>query len=158
MANFASVANLLEGIINSQLTFARHNQGVWEWYNALQRIMSANRFTGTPRVYGPTTVTAETEIEAGAVRLFGVLLDNAMSGEDAFLAIANLTAANWTAGTSDPKGYLYVPRSTCLGYLYSDGLALDTAFTIEDILGTEAGIEAGTGSTSGVTVVAVYTE
>jgi hypothetical protein len=158
MANFASVANRLEGILNQELTASRSNQGNWEWYNALSRIMSANRFSGTPRVYGPTLVTAETEVESGAVILFGVLLDNAMSGEDAYLAIANLTAANWTAGTDNSKGYLYVPRSSQLGYVFSNGLVLDTAFTVEDILGTEAGIEAGTGSTSGVTAVLVYTE
>lgn len=158
MANVASIANRLEGIINQEMSSARSNQGSWEWYNALVRVMSANRFSGTPRVYGPALITAETEIESGAVRLFGLLIDNAMSGEDAFVAVANLTAANWTAGTSNPLGYFYVPRATTLGYVLPDGLAFSTAFTVEDILGTEAGIEGGTGSTSGVTVVAVYTE
>ena len=158
MANFAAIANRLEGIINQEMNATRSNQGSWEWYNALARIMSSNRFSGTPRVYGPTLITAETGIETGAVRLFGLLLDNAMSGEDAYIAVANLATGDWTAGTDNAKGYFYIPRSTTLGYVLADGLALDTAFTIEDILGTEAGIEAGTGSTSGVTVVAVYTE
>ena len=158
MANFASVSNVLEGILQNQLAAARSNQGNWEWFNALQRIVSANRFSGTVRVDGPTLITAEREVEAGAVRLFGVLLDNAMAAEDAYLSLANLTAANWTAGTNNALGYLYVPRATQLGYVFTNGLVFDTAFTVEDILGTEVGLEAGTGSTSGITAVLVYTE
>ena len=158
MANYASVVNRVEGIINNELASARSNQGTWEWHNALQRIVSQNRFSGTPRVYGPTLITAETEVEAGAVSLFGVLVDNAGASENVYLAVANLTAANWTAGTSNAVMYLWAPAATITPYVFANGIALDTAFTIEDILGTEAGLEAGTGSAAGVTVVAVYTE
>lgn len=158
MANYAAVYNRVEGIISNEISSTRGNQGAWEWHNALQRIVSQNRFTDTVRVYGPTAITAETEVEGNAVRLFGVLIDNAMAAEDAYLAVANLTAANWTAGTSNAITYLWAPRASIMPYVFPNGIVLDTAFTIEDILGTEVGLEAGTGSTSGVTVVAVYTE
>ena len=158
MANFQQISPLLEGIIGSQLSSTRGHQGVWEWFNALSRTMSASRLTGTARVYGPTAVTAETEIDSGAVRLFGVLIDNSMAAEDVYLSLANLTAANWTAGTSNSQGYLWAPRAAITVYVFPEGLVFSTAFTVEDILGTEVGLEAGTGSTSGVTVLAVYTE
>jgi hypothetical protein len=158
MANYASIINRVEGIINNEISSSRGNQGAWEWHNALQRIVSQNRFTGTARVYGPTAISAETEIESNAVRLFGILVDNSMAAEDGYVAVANLTAANWTAGTSNAVAYLWAPRNAVTTYVFPGGLVLDTAFTVEDILGTEAGLEAGTGTTSGLTVVAVYTE
>jgi hypothetical protein len=42
-------------------------------------------------------------------------------------------------------------------YVFCNGHVLGTGLTVEDILGTEAGLEAGTGSTSGITVLLVYT-
>lgn len=158
MANFASVSNRLEGIVNNEFNSSRGNQGAWEWYNALQRIVSANRFTGTVRVVGPKLITAEDEIESNAVRIFGIAIDNAMAAEDAYLAVTNLTAANWTAGTNNATMYLWAPRNSMQFYVFPSGIVHDTAFTVEDILGTEAGLEGGTGSTSGVTYTAVYTE
>ena len=158
MANFASVGNILEGIINSQLSATRINQGVWEWYNALQRIVSANKDAGTVRVVGPKLITAEDAIETGAVTLYGVLVDNAMAAEDGYLAVVNLTTANWTAGTDNAQNYLWAPRAAMTTYVFPGGITMDTAFTVEDILGTEVGLEAGTGTTSGLTYLVVYTE
>lgn len=158
MANFASIATTLEGIINTQLSLTRSDQGVWEWFNSLQKVMSSNRFSGTPRVVGPALISAETAIETGAVVLFGVLVDNSMAAEDGYLAIVNLTTANWTAGTDNALAYLWSPRNTQQYYVFPKGITMDTAFTIEDILGTEVGLEAGTGTTSGLTHIVVYTE
>ena len=82
MANFATIATTLEGAISNELTLARTNQGIWEWYNALQRIVSANRFTGTVRMDGPVLLTAtDRDVETGAVELFGLLVDNSMAAE-----------------------------------------------------------------------------
>lgn len=160
MANFASVANVLEGIINNQLTFARHNQGIWEWYNALSRIMSANRFSGTPRVVSSAVIggtgAADVDIEAGAVRLFGVLADNSMAAEDAYVLLYN--TATVTEGTTDTLGALWVARATIGTYVFCDGIAFDTAFTASGSIGTEAGLEAGTLNTTAMTAVFVYTE
>ncbi len=157
MANFANIANVIEGIINNQLSATRTNQGTWEWYNALQRIMSANRFTGTPRVDGPVAVTGtDRDVEAGAVRLFGILVDNAMAAEDGYVAIYNTNTV--TEGSTNAVAYLWAPRAAITCYVFPNGITLDTAFTVSDILGTEAGLEAGTATTSGLTILSVYTE
>lgn len=157
MANFEQQKNLIEGVINTQLNSTRQTQGAWEWFNALYRIVSAQRFGGAVKVYGPALVTAATVVEASAgASLFGVLLDNAMAAEDAYLAVADDAA--FVAGTDNAKDYLFVPRASQRYYVLAEPETFATALSIEDILGTEAGLEAGTGSTSGITVMLVYTK
>ena len=157
MANFASIATTLEGALANELTLARTNQGIWEWYNALQRIMSANRFTGTPRMDGPVLLTAtDRDIETGAVVIFGFLIDNSMAAEDLYLLVYNVNAV--TEGTTDATGLLFAPRNAITTYVMPNGLTHDTAFTISAALGTTVGQEAGTAPTTFPTVISVYTE
>ena len=156
MANFANIANYLEGLLTSQLNQARQTQAVWEWYNALFRIVSQNRFTQTPRVYGPTQLAAGTNIiETNAVTVFGVLIDNGQAAEDALVALYNAAA---TPGTTDPLGILWAPRAAMTCYVFANGQVHSSRLEIASMLGTEAGIEAGTASTTQPTVVVVYSE
>jgi len=156
MANFALIGTLLEGILSSQLNAARHVQDVWEWYNALYRIMSQNRFAGTATVFGPKQLAAGTNVvETVPVSLFGVLIDNSQAAEDAFLAIANAAA---TPGTTDTQGYFYAPRAAMSCYVIAGPRVQTTKLEVFSVLGTEAGLEAGTASTTQPTVVLVYTK
>ncbi len=162
MANFAAVQNTLEGIINNQLTAARQTQGVWEWYNALQRITSQNRYTGSIRVVGPKATldagTAE-DVETSAITLFGLLVDNSNSGEDVWLVGYDIAAASVTVGTSLTKIVLWVPRASIVPVVYADGFPLGTAFSVHALTGTQAALEGSTGVTgTNPTFVAVYSE
>jgi hypothetical protein len=160
MANFAAVANTLEGIINSQINSSRSNQGVWEWYNALQRIVSSNAFTGTVRVVGPrVAVTGSNTIESNAVTLFGVLIDNGGT-ENVFTEISDVAV---TGGNDDTLGpYLYTPTVVMNTYLFPSGLSFANGLFYDTVLATSVGLEAGTEiSTANLLLhksVFVYTE
>lgn len=142
MAQFTNVERVLEGIINNQLALARTNQGVWEWFNALKRIMSANRFTATPRVVGPTvSVTGSNTVESNAVTLFGVLIDNAGT-ENAFTEVSNVAV---TGGNDDTLGpILYTPTAIMNTYLFPNGLSFADGLFYDVILATNTALEAGT--------------
>ena len=157
MANFASIATTLEGLLNTALNLARSNQGVWEWYNGLSRIMSANRFSGTPRIWGPrATVAGSNTIESNAATLFGVLVDNSMTAEDLFFTTSDVAVAG---GNDDWLGTpFFCPRNTITTYLVCNGGTFATGLFVEAELGTSVGIEAGTAVTTEPTVVVVYTE
>jgi hypothetical protein len=162
MANFANIANRLEGIINNEMPAARSHQGLWEWYNALARIMSANRFTGTPRVVGPKTspdAGTATDVETNAVKLFGMLIDNSNSAEDVWLLGYDLATGDVTVGTSLTKIVVWVPRATIVPVLYPNGFDLTVSFSYHANTGTQAALEGTTGVTgTNPDVVFVYTE
>lgn len=157
MANFANVANYLESAIATQLNATRQTQDVWEWYNALQRLMSQNRFTGTPTVYGPVGSTATTgaPISTAASSLFGCIIDNSQSAEDVLYGLYNTSSV--TGGTTNTLGILWAARSTMACYVMSYPIAFSSKIYGLSMLGTEAGIEAGTDSTTQPTVLFVYT-
>jgi hypothetical protein len=142
MANFASVGTYLESLISSQLSATLTTQGAWEWYNALFRVMSANRFTGTPRVVGPlVAVTGSNTIETNAVRLFGVLIQNGGT-ENSYTEASNVAV---TGGNDDTLGpMLYCPSATTTEYLFTDGLAFSAGLFFDVILATNTALEAGT--------------
>ena len=142
MANFASIATTLEGLLNNQLNLARSSQGAWEWYNALQRIMSANRFTQTPRIVGPrVAVTGSNTLESNAVTLFGVLIDNGGT-ENAYTEASNVAV---TGGNDDTLGpMLYTPSATMNMYLFPNGLSFSAGLFYDVVLATNVGLEAGT--------------
>ena len=163
MANFANIANQLEGAINTQLTLARTTQGVWEWYNALQKVMSSNRFVGTPVVYGPVTVGdtdyANIETAAASRLVFGILVDNSNAAEAVWVTVADLTAANATPGTDLFNIAVWVPSATMQMVVFADGLSFTTALSWYAGTGTAAGLEGGTGITgTNPTGILVYTE
>ncbi len=156
MANFALIANYLEGNLATQLATARQTQGVWEWYNALFRIMSANRVTGTPTVFGPKQLSAGTNVvETVAATVFGILIDNSQAAEDCQVQLSNVAA---TPGTTDIFGSYYGLRGTMRGYVFSDGLPFSSRLEVFSTLGTNAGLEAGTASTTQPTITLVYTK
>lgn len=157
MANFASIQNRLEGIINQELNATRHNQGAcWNWFNMLRNIMSENRHVNTPRVFGPAQLAAGANvIETNAAQLFGLLVDNSQAAEDLFLAVSNVAS---TPGTTNTLGYFWVPAATMKSFVITDPLSFAARLELFSVLGTEAGLEAGTASTTQPTVVAVYTE
>ena len=163
MANFESIRTRLEGIVNNELTFARHNQGIWEWFNALHRIISANRWAGTPRVVGPSAVAdvAYNNIETTAAdrQVFGLLVDNSNAAEAVWVTVADLTAANATPGTDLFNIALWVPSATIETVVFPNGLLFSTALSWFAGTGTAAGLEGGTGVTgTNPTGVIVYTE
>ena len=157
MANFAAVAHVLEGILSRELNLARGNQGMWEWFNALNRVISQNRFTGTVRVSGPTLLAdGSNTVESNAVTLFGVLVDNSMAAEDAFLLTSDVAAAG---GNDDWLGSAFwAPRNAITTYVLPNGGTFATGLFLADCLGTSVGIEAQTASTTQCTTVVVYTE
>ena len=156
MANFQRIATSLEGVIQTQLTLARTNQGIWEWFNALQKVMSSNRFSGTPKYWGlqATTGATDIDVETAAVTLFGVLIDNSMTAEDCYVSVYNTNTV--TAGTTLSQHY-WGERNSITTYVIPNGRAYGTAFSVTDSIGTNAGLEAGTLATTPPNVILVYT-
>lgn|SRR5574341_1575362 len=161
MANFARISNVLEGILNSQLNSTRIGQHVWEWYNALSRIMSANYVTGTPTVYGPATIgdTDFVVVSSSASTLYGAVIDNSNAAEAVFVTIGD-GGTGLTPGTEhQPGAILHVPSATMLSWVFPGGISFpSTGIAVYAGTGTDAGLEAGTGVTgTNPTGLLVYT-
>ena len=161
MANFARIANVLEGILNSQLNATRINQGVWEWYNALQRIVSANNVTGTATVYGPITVADSdfVAVVASASTMYGAVIDNSNASEAVFVSILD-GGTGLTPGTEHIVGALcHVPAATMSTWVWPSGISMPTTgIAVYAGTGTSAGLEAGTAVTgTNPTLLLVYT-
>lgn len=161
MANFEIVRNQLEGIINSQLAAARTNQGVWEWFNALQRITSSNRIGGTVYVYGPASVNDAdfVAVRTGAATLWGALVDNSISNEAVWVSALD-GDATLTPGTEHQPGVIiHVPAATMLTFVYPSGISYPTTgIAVMAQTGTDAALETTTGVTgTNPTAVLVYT-
>lgn len=156
MANFELAKNIVEGSINTQLNATRATQGAWEWFNALYRIVSSVRYTGTVTTYGPKQLSAGTNVvETVAVTLFGALADNSMAAEPLLLQFSNVAA---TPGTTDILGALFVPSVTMRYLVWPDGQVHSSRLEVFSTLSTNAGLEAGTASTTQPTVMLVYTK
>lgn len=162
MANFEAISHRLEGIVNSQLNAARQDQGVWEWYNSLKRILSANYVTGTPTIYGPVAAGDTDFVAVNADTdsvLYGVLVDNSNASEAVWVSILD-GGTGLTPGTEHIVGGLYfVPAATMRTWVMPQGTPYSaTGIAIYAGTGTSAGLEAGTGVTgTNPTVVLVYT-
>ena len=156
MANFELIKHTLEGSINSQLNATRINQGTWEWFNALYRVVSANRYTGTATIYGPRQLSAGTNVvETVPVTLFGAWVDNSMAAEDLLLQFANAAA---TPGTTDILGALFGLRAAQRGYVWPECQVHSSRLEVYSTAASNAGLEAGTASTTQPTVILVYTK
>jgi hypothetical protein len=156
MANFELAKNLLEGILNNQINAARQTQGVWEWFNALYKVISSVRYSGTVTIFGPKQLASGTNVvETVAVTLFGVLADNSMAAEPLLLQFSNVAA---TPGTTDILGALFVPSSAVRMYVWPEGQVHSARLEVFSTQSTNAGLEAGTASTTQPTVVLVYTK
>src|SRR3990167_3032480 len=142
MANFASVSNVLEGLLNSQLSSTLIGQHAWEWYNALQRIVSANNITGTVRVVGPrVAVTGSNTIESAAATVYGVLIENGGT-ENAFMELSDVAVTGANDDTLGP--ILYAPSPTMVSYVFPSGLVFANGLYYDVVLATNTALEAGT--------------
>lgn len=161
MANFSNIANVLEGAINTQLNATRINQGVWEWYNALARITSANSVTGTLAVYGPVSVNDSDFVAVSAVPsvLWGAVVDNSISDEAVWVSILD-GGTGLTPGTEHMPGViLHVPQASMLTFVWPSGIQMpSTGIAVMAQTGTDAALETTTGVTgTNPTLLLVYT-
>lgn len=157
MADWSRIQHQVDALIGG-VSSSRADQALWTWREALRHFIQDFRETGTPRVSAYTLFdgTNDNDLESGAVRLFGAVIDNSMSAEDAFIALYNTNAP--VEGTTDTLGYLWAPRNRVSCYSFR-AIVFSTALTWSSVLGTEAGLEAGTLSTaSGTQVALIYTE
>jgi len=131
---------------------------LWTWREALRALIQDFREVGTPRVSAYTLFGGadDVDVEAGAIRLFGVVIDNSMAAEDAYIVLYN--TATVVEATTNPLGCLWAPRNRVSAYVFR-AVVFDTAFSWSSLLGTKAGLDAGTLTTAnGTQVAAVYTE
>jgi len=157
MADWSRIRHQADALISSVST-TRSDQALWTWREALRALIQDFREVGTPRVSAYTLFdgTNDNDVEAGAVRLFGCVIDNSMAAEDAFIVLYN--TATPVEGTTDPLGYLWAPRNRVSAYVFRP-IVFATAFSWSSVLGTEVGLEAGTLSTANGTQAAfAYTE
>lgn len=157
MASWSNIQHLVDQMLEDVGT-TRLNQGLWYGREAVRRAIQDFRETDTPTVYPLTAFdgTNDVDVDSGAVTLYGILVDNSQASTDAFVVLYN--TATPTEGTTDPLGYLWAPRAAAHFYVFPSGITFDTAFTWSVVVGTEAGIEAGTlAAASVVSVGAVYT-
>lgn len=157
MADWSRIDHQVEALVNG-VASARSDQSFWDFQEAVRHLVQDFRETGTPRVSAYTLFngTADNDVEANAVRVFGVVIDNSMAAEDAFIVIYN--TATPVEGTTNPFSYLWAPRNRAVWYAFRP-IVLDTAFTWSSVLGTEVGLEAGTLTTANGTQAGwVYTE
>ena len=155
MANFAAIENSLEGVLANQINGGRSTQGMWEWFNALKKIVSSNRFSGTAAYWHGTIPDAADETIAATVRLFGILGDNSNSAEPVHVEIADVADAD--GGDDLLAGYIFVPSVSARYMLYSEPYVFSTGLSFIAGTGTRAGLEAGTAVTgTNPTGVLVY--
>ena len=142
MANFASVSNVLEGLLNTQLSSTLTTQGAWEWYNALQRIVSANNITGTVRVVGPrVAVTGSNTIESAAATVYGVLIENGGT-ENAYMELSDVAVTGGDDNTLGPM--LYSVSAATTPYVFPSGIVFANGLYYDMVLATNTALEAGT--------------
>ena len=162
MANFQLVRNTLEGILNSSITQSRTTQGVWEWMDALDRIMSSDKVPGVATLYdsGEAGGNDAAEVEIGSVptTVYGILVDNPNSAEPVHLEMSDVSDVD--GGDKLLSAFVFVPSATMRSVLFPQGIA-HTATQCAYICGTgtRAGLEAGTAITgTNPRVIIVYSE
>lgn len=161
VGNLGAVKNLLEGFLAHEFIAngVPTNQGLSLLPEMVERIASRADLTYTNlRVTAPAAFAAtNVDVESGAVGLIAVVISNDEAANDTAVAIYGTTTV--TEGTTDPLGGIYVVgQQECKAFVLPEPLPL-AALSYSAMLGTEAGIEAGTLSTSGaVTVMLVYAE
>ena len=157
MADWSRIQHQVDALI-SGVAAARSDQALWRVREHLRDLVQDFRETGTPRVSAYTLFdgTNDNDVEANAIRLFGCVIDNSMAAEDAYIALYN--TATPVEGTTDALGYLWAPRNRVSTYAFR-AIVFSAAFTWSSVLGTEAGLEAGTLTTANGTQAGfIYTE
>ena len=136
LGNLGAVRNLLDNFVATTYVGARSHQGVALFPELCARVATRADLTYTNlRVYGPDTFdgTNDVDIEAGAVGLIGVLIDNT---EAAINALVIYNTATVTEGTTDPKLVITVPASSMLAVVFPEPVAL-AAFSYSAIDGDQ---------------------
>ena|SRR3990167_1249307 len=157
MADWSRIQHQVDALIGG-VSATRSDQALWDWRENVRHLVKDFREVGTPRVSAYTLFdgTNDEDVETGAVRLFGCVIDNSMSAEDAYIALYNTNTV--VEGTTNTLGYLWAPRNRVSCYAFRP-IVFDTAFSWSSLAGTEADLEAGTLTTaSGTQVGFVYTE
>ena len=157
MADFSRIRHQVDALISGVAT-ARSDQSLWTWREAIRALVQDFREVGTPRVSAYTLFdgTNDNDVESGAIRLFGMVIDNSMSAEDAYITLYN--TATVVEGTTDALGLFWAPRNRVSCYAFRP-IVFSSAFSWSSVLGTTTGQEAGTLSTaSGTQAGFVYSE
>mgnify|MGYP001600296027 FL=1 len=157
MADWSRIQHQVDALIGG-VSATRSDQSLWTWREMVRHLVQDFRETGTQRTSAYTLFggTDDVDVEAGAIRLFGAVIDNSMAAEDAYIALYN--TATVVEGTTDTLGYLWAPRNRVVAYAFRP-IVFATAFSWSSVLGTEAGLEAGTLTTaSGTQVGFIYSE
>lgn len=157
MADWSRIQHQVDALISSIAT-ARSDQYLWTWREALRKAVQDFRETGTPRVSPLRTFDGSNDVdeETGAVRLFGMLVDNSQSGTDAHVSTYNTNTV--TEGTTNPLAIYWAPANRVVAYAHRP-IVFSTAFSWSATSGTQTALEDGTLSAADVLQVAwVYTE
>jgi hypothetical protein len=150
--------NLLEGFISSEFNSARGNQGVALFPRLVQEVLARadmtelNARVTAPRLFDGTN---DVDVEDGAVRLVGIVVDNTEAADNALTLYDSNTV---TEGTTDPTLILEVPASSMLAVVFSQPISMAALSWSATDAGTTA-IEAGTlAAANSLEVLFVYVE
>jgi hypothetical protein len=127
MAQWNAVQNIIDGQIQ-KVVAARQEQGLWYWREAIRRAIQDFREVGTVKVYPLTagSASADIDVEAVGVRLFGILLENSL-GSDLWVQFFN--TATPTLGTTVPIITVKAPTVTARGIAWLIPEIFTTALT-----------------------------
>lgn len=157
MADWSRIQHQVDALIGG-VSATRSDQALWTWREMVRHLVQDFRETGTPRVSAYTLFdgTNDEDVESGAIRLFGVVIDNSQASTDAHIHTFN--TATVVEGTTDPLAIYWAPANRVVCYAHRP-IVYSAAFSWSATTGTEAAIEAGTlTAASGVQVGWVYTE
>ena len=120
VGNAGAVKNLLEGIVATEYVGTRSNQGVALFPEMVYRILTRSDLTeANARVWGPKLFdgTNDEDVESGAVRLIGILVDNTEAAENAICIYSTATVVE---GTTDPEFVGAVDASEMQAYVFME--------------------------------------
>jgi hypothetical protein len=158
VGNIGGVMNQLEGFLATEYANSRNHQGLAIFPGLIREVVTqanlteANLRCTAPRLFDGTN---DVDVEAAAVRLFGIVIDNTEAADNALIVYETNTV---TEGTTDPKLVVEVPSSSALALVIPGGVALD-ALSWSACDGGTVAIEAGTlAAASSLKVMLVYAE
>lgn len=159
MAEWSRIQHQVDGLIAMAVVAARSDQRLWYWREGLRKAIQDFRETQTPRVsaYQLFDGVDDIDIEANAVRLFGVVVDNSQAAVDNYVVLYN--TATPVEGTTGPLVHVWAPRAAVTCHVFPTPVVFDTALSWSALAGTQAAIEAGTlAAASVVRAAMVYLE
>jgi len=158
VGNYGAVMHQLQGFIASEFALARSHQGLSYFPQLIQLVASdaslaeANLRVTAPRFFDGTN---DVDVEAGAVRLLGIVVDNTEAASNALVIYETNTV---TEGTTDIELYLELDASEARAIVIPGGLPL-AALSWSATDGGNAAMEAGTlSAANSLKVMLVYAE